>query len=97
MVRRSHGIRNNTRKILRKSPRDRGMPSLGRIFQSFEAGDKAAVVIEPSVHGGMPHRRFQGLTGTIVGKQGDCYVLDVKDGGKPKQLVIRPEHLKRQG
>ena len=96
MARSSKGIRRRTRSVLRKSPRDRGLPPLSKSFADYKVGDKASVVIEPSVHGGQPHTRFQGETGTIAGKQGKAYVLKIKSGNKEKELIISPEHLKRQ-
>ena len=42
----------------------------------------------------MPHRRFQGRTGTVSGKQGRAYVISVKDGNMAKTIVSRPEHLR---
>ena len=96
MVKSSKGIRRRTRSVLRKRPRDRGLPPVTRSFAQYDVGDKAAVVIEPSVHGGQPHTRFQGETGTIIGKQGKSYILQIKSGNKEKQLIMRPEHLKRQ-
>jgi large subunit ribosomal protein L21e len=96
MVRRSKGTRSKTRKILSKRPRERGLPPTTRIFQTFEAGEKASIIIDPSVHRGQPHRRFYGLTGTIVGKQGKSYLVEVASGNKKKTLIVRPEHLKKQ-
>lgn len=96
MAKRSKGIRNQTRNILRKSPRDRGMTPITHSFITYDVGEKASVVIDPGIHGGQPHTRFQGLTGTITGKQGRAYVLQVKAGKKTKDLIIGPEHLKKQ-
>jgi large subunit ribosomal protein L21e len=96
MVRRSKGTRSKTRKILSKKPRERGLPPTTRILQTFEPGEKASIIIDPSVHKGQPHRRFYGLTGTIVGKQGKAYLVDVLSGNKKKILIIRPEHLRKQ-
>ena len=31
----------------------------------------------------------------VVGTQGDCYVVQLKDGNKPKKVVARPEHLRK--
>jgi large subunit ribosomal protein L21e len=73
------------------------MTPITHSFIDFEIGEKASVVIDPSVHGGQPHIRFQGLTGEIVGKQGRAYVLEVRAGKKLKQVIIGPEHLKKQG
>lgn len=72
------------------------MTPITHSFITYDVGEKASVVIDPGVHGGQPHTRFQGLTGTIVGKQGKAYVLQVKAGKKTKKIIIRPEHLKKQ-
>lgn len=95
MTKRSKGIRSKSRKILRRKPRDRGLSSITRALQRFEEGENVNVVIDPSVHKGMPHIRFHGKTGKIKGEQGDCYVVDIKDSKKHKTLVVRPEHLRR--
>jgi len=42
----------------------------------------------------MPHRRFQGATGTVRAKQGRAFVVDVRDKNMPKTLIVRPEHLR---
>lgn len=94
MVVRSKGLRSKSRQILRKRPRDRGMAPITHSLRDFPEGAKVAVKIDPAVHRGMPHIRFQGLTGTVVGRQGDAFQVEVYDGSKPKTLVVRPEHLK---
>ena len=95
MVKRSRGIRSKSRKLLRKRPRDRGIHSITRALQHFEEGDSVDIVIDSSVHKGMPHIRFHGCTGKIEGKQGGSYLVGIKDGKKHKQLIIRSEHLRR--
>jgi len=52
-------------------------------------------VIDPSIHKGMPHIRFQGHTGKVEGKQGESYVVGIEVGKKHKTLVVRPDHLRR--
>ena len=95
MVKRSKGIRSKSRHILRKKPRDRGMNSITRALQEFEIGQSVNVDIDPSIHKGMPHPRFQGYTGKIEGKQGNAYLVGINVGKKHKTLIIRPEHLGR--
>jgi len=95
LVKRSKGIRSKSRKILRKKPRERGIHSITRALQNFEEGDSVNIVIDSSVHKGMPHIRFQGYTGKIEGKQGDSYLVGINDGKKHKVLIIRSEHLRR--
>lgn len=90
---RSKGLRSKTRHLLLKDPRKRGMLPPNRVLQQFEPGQTVAVKLEPSQHGGMAHKRFQGLTGTVAGKQGDAFVVEVLHGNMPKTLVVRAEHL----
>jgi len=95
VVRRSKGIRSKSRNILKKKPRDRGIASITRALQQFEEGDSVNIVLDPSVHKGMPHIRFHGHTGKVEGKQGDAYLVGINDGKKHKTLIVRSEHLRR--
>lgn len=91
----SRGTRKKTRKILSKKPRNRGLSPITMGMQQFEAGEKVNIIIDPSVHGGMPFSRFHGLTGVVVGQRGDAFEVNVKAGNKTKMVVARPEHLRR--
>ena len=95
MVKRSKGFRSKTRKKLRNTPRQRGLSPITKTFQVFDIGENANIVIDPSIHKGQPHPRFHGLTGKIKGTQGEAYIVNVKVGQKEKELIIRPEHLKK--
>jgi len=44
----------------------------------------------------MPHPKFHGLTGTIVGKRGNSYLVKIRDKKKEKIIISRPEHLRKQ-
>lgn len=90
---RSKGLRSKTRHLLLKDPRKRGMLPPNRVLQQFEVGQTVAIKLEPSQHSGMTHKRFQGLVGTVRGKQGVAFVLDVMHGDMAKTLVVRAEHL----
>ena len=90
---RSKGLRSKTRHLLLKDPRHRGVLPPNRVLQQFAVGQTVAVKLEPSQHSGMTHKRFQGLTAVVRGKQGDAFVLDVMHGDMPKTLVVRAEHL----
>lgn len=93
MVKRSRGIRSKSRHILRKKRRE--VFPITRALQEFEIGEKVCIDVDPSVHKGMPHPRFQGYTGKVEGKQGDAYKVGVTVGKKHKTLLVLPEHLKR--
>lgn len=91
-----NGPRKKTRHLLRKHLRERGLFPVTRLIQRFEIGQKVHVVIDPSVHKGMPHRRFHGRTGTIVGRRGRAWLLEVPDGDSKKIVIARPQHLRAQ-
>ena len=91
---RSKGLRSKTRHQLRKDSRNRGELPPNRVLADFPIGSRVAVKMEPSQQKGMVHIRFQGQTGTVSGKRGNAFVVDVLHGNKPKTLVLRAEHLK---
>lgn len=95
MTKRSRGIRTKSRHILRKKPRERGISSITRALQEFKQGESVSIVIDSSMHKGMPHPRFQGHTGEIEGKQGESYLVGINNGKKRKTLIVRSEHLRR--
>ncbi len=95
MVKASKGYRRRTRSVMQRRTRERGLSPITRAFQKFEVGDRASVNLDPSIQKGMPHVRFHGRTGTVAGMQGRAYVLDVRMGGKMKQIIVRPEHLRK--
>jgi len=89
----SKGYRSGTRSLLRRKPRERGKTGLSKILHEYKPGEKAVVKIDPSVHKGMPHRRYQGKIGVIVNKRGRSYVVQVTQGDATKEIIVRPEHL----
>lgn len=91
-----YGQRKKTRYKYKKDLRKRGMAPVTSIIQEFEEGQKVHVVVDSSVQKGMPHRRFHGRTGQIIGKQGRAWVLEINDGRSIKTVVARPQHLKPQ-
>lgn len=92
---RHHGYRTKTRRLYKKKCRARGLPGLSRFMVDYENGDKVDIIGDPSFQKrGLPHRRFFGKTGVIVGSRGRCYEVDVKDGNKTKTLFIGREHIR---
>ncbi|MHA2370833.1 MAG: 50S ribosomal protein L21e [Candidatus Hodarchaeales archaeon] len=90
----SKGTAYRSRNILSKPRRKRGLPPLGSLLTEYAPGDKVVIVLEPSVQKGRPHRRFHGKVATVVKQRGRAYELRLKDGNKPKMLIVRPEHLR---
>ena len=90
---RSHGPKRGTRKKLKKDIRTK--VTIRRFVQQFKEGEKVIIKPEPSVQKGVPHRRFIGKQGEIIGKRGKAYIIQVKDGGKLKQVISLPVHLRK--
>jgi len=64
------------------------------ILRDYEVNERVVVDINPSIHKGMPHRRYHGKVGVVVGRRGRAYILKMMDGSVEKTLIVRPEHLK---
>ncbi len=92
----SHGPQKGTRNKLKNSARERGTSPPQRAVQEFEEGDVVHLDIDPSNQKGRFHPRFNGKTGTVAGKQGRAYKVEIKDGSVTKTLITRPAHLTRQ-
>ncbi|KAF5412090.1 MAG: 50S ribosomal protein L21e [Candidatus Methanogasteraceae archaeon] len=92
----SHGERRKTRHKLRKPSRRRGLSAVSKAIQEFEMGDMVHIIIDPSVHSGMPNPKFHGHTGTVVARRGRAYILNVRDGNAMKNVITYPQHLSPQ-
>ena len=93
MGRKAKGYRRKTRSLLKREPRERGKTGLSKILYEYKPGEKVTVKIDPSVHKGMPHRRYHGKIGVIVNKKGRSYIVNVTQGRAVKEIIIRPEHI----
>lgn len=90
----ARGKRAKTRaKFTRKGPR----PTVNRLLQEIPEGKSVQVEIDPSVHEGMAFRRFQGLTGKVIGRQGSAYKVKLMHGSKPKTIIVGAAHIKQAG
>jgi len=95
VVKASRGFRQKTRKVLSKSIRERGaVPSLSLLMHEYEVGNRVYIKPNPAIHGGLPHRRYIGKVGTVIGKRGRAYIVEVYLGSKRKELILLPEHLR---
>ncbi|MFX0099567.1 MAG: 50S ribosomal protein L21e [Candidatus Hodarchaeota archaeon] len=87
------GFRSQTRSLLRKKRRERGLSPLTSLLIKYEIGDLVDIKINPSVHKAMPHRRFHGKTGRIVETRGKAFVISVSDKNKKKQVITTRDHF----
>jgi large subunit ribosomal protein L21e len=92
-VRKSKGFRAGTRRLLKKEPRERGKIRISKMLHEYQTGNHVVIKINPSVHKGMPHRRYHGKVGIVIDKRGRSYIVSVSQGDAVKEIIVRPEHL----
>ena len=88
-MRRSLGKLSKRSRLLRR--RSRTSLSVSQRLKVLAVGDK--VHLTHISTRSMPHPRYRGRTGTIVGKQGGAYIIEVGDYNATKRLVIEGVHL----
>jgi large subunit ribosomal protein L21e len=91
--RKAKGYRRKTRYLLKRKPRQRGKTGLSKVLREYQVDEKVVIKLDPSVHKGMPHRRFHGRIGVIADKRGRSYVVNVSQGNSIKEIIVRPEHI----
>ena len=93
----SKGFRTGTRRLLKKKPREKGKLNLSKLLHEYPPKSKVVIKIDPSIHKGMPHKRYHGKVGRVIKKQGKSYVVNVAQGDSYKKIIVRPEHLEPHG
>jgi large subunit ribosomal protein L21e len=92
----THGTRRKSRYKLKKTVREKGLSPISRAIQEFAQGDLVNIDLDPGIQNGMPHPKFHGRTGRVMGQRGRAYIVEVRDGGLMKEVIILPEHLTSQ-
>ena len=89
----SHGFMHKSRSVMTKDE----VRGVSFLLRDYNVGDKVLVIIDPSQHKGLPHRRYHGKVGTVkeVGRR--TLKLAVKLGKKTKTLITRLDHIKPFG
>lgn len=91
---RHNGFRTKTRRKFRKNPRTKGLPGLSKFMIEYKVGDYVDIIADPSfAQAGMPHRRFHGKTGKIIGLRGQCFEIEVRIGNAQKMIITGKEHI----
>ena len=62
-------------------------------LRNYTVGEKVVIDIDPSQVKGMPHRRYQGLVGTIAVVLRRVVKVEVPLGAKMKTVIARFEHV----
>ena len=72
----------------------RANTTVNEMIKPISLGDTVQININSSIHDGLPHPRMQGKTGKVIGFQGDCPMVQLKDGNKTKKIISHRVHLK---
>lgn len=89
MVKRSKGTLSSMTRKLKGSSK----VTVAEQVRTFNIGDN--VIIAPRANTrGMPALRYKGRRARVIDKRGKCYLVEIKDGKKKKELVAGPIHLK---
>ena len=92
----THGTRRKSRYKLRKTVREKGLSPISRAIREFAEGDLVNIDLDPGIQNGMPHPKFHGKTGRVMGQRGRAYIVEVRDGELMKEVIVLPEHLTPQ-
>ena len=92
-MKKSKGYRSRTRNLMRKNSRTRGKVKPSKILREYQKGSSVIIKLDPSVQKGMPHKRFNGRTGTIIKRLRRNYIVNVSQGNTYKEIIVRSEHL----
>ncbi len=93
MAMRMGGARRKTSHMFSNPLNKKGKLSIRRYLQKLQTGDKVVLKAQSTYQQGMYFRRFHGKTGTITGKQGSNYLVQIDNFGMIKQLLVHPAHL----
>lgn len=95
MVKRIGTSRRKSRQLFSVQKKLKGKIPVSGFVKKLDVGEQVQLSLQPSVLEGAYFRRFHGRMGTVVGMQGGCYKVQVRDGGKEKTLIVGPVHLKK--
>lgn len=89
------GSRRKKESIFTKKARQKGKISHRAYLKEFSPGDKVVLKLEPGVQHAVYLPRYHGKSGVVKKRQGECYAVEIKDGDKPKTVIVHPVHLKQ--
>lgn len=92
-MKRSLGKFSKRTKCLRKRARRKNITAQVAL-RSFSVGERVCIDPAPSQEG-LPHPRYRGRHGVVVGRRGNSYVVEVEVGGSVKKLIIPGMHLRK--
>lgn len=94
----SYGQRRRTRHKFQKGFKQTGAIHISRTLTTYKVGDHVDVIVDGSIHKGMPYKYYHGRSGTVFNVNprsiGVIVNKQVRNRIIPKRLHIRVEHLR---
>ena len=91
------GLRHGTRYLFRRQYKKHGMPAPSIQLRTYRIGDIVDVHVNSAVMKGMPHRLYNGRTGTVWNVSPHAVGLliyrRVNNHIAPKRIYVRTEHI----
>lgn len=93
MAKRSSGLfSGSTRNLTRHHKPSR--VSVRTFIKEFKMGEKVAIV-PIGTHRDVPHPRHKGKIGTVMGKRGNAYIVEVAAMNSKRTLIVGVQHLQK--
>lgn len=67
--------------------------TVNSLLKEYKEGEQVRIKINPSIHKGMPFRRFQNTSGKVIKRQGKAFVVSVMKGNRSQDIVTTAAHL----
>jgi len=91
---RSHGLFSGRSRRLARHHRPSKL-GLSKLIKQFSIGDKVVIVPKGNFRD-IPHPRYRGRIGTVVGKRGDAYEVELWISKSTKRMLVVPQrHLEK--
>ncbi|KAH8739354.1 60s ribosomal protein L21 [Cryptosporidium ryanae] len=94
----SFGKRARTRSKFSKGFRQKGMPMISRYLKQIKVGDYVDIVVDASIHKGMPYQFYHGRTGVVynVSPRAVGVIVNKIVGNRQiaKRINVRIEHVR---
>ena len=95
----SFGVRARTRDLFSKPYKKHGAVPFTRYFANYRVGDYVDVIVDGSIHKGMPHKFYHGKTGRVYNVTAHAVGVIVNKGvnGRvvPKRICVRIDHVRK--
>ena len=93
------GVRARTRDLFSKPYKKHGATPFSKYFLVYKVGDYVDIIVDGSIHKGMPHKFYHGKTGRVFNVTAHAVgvVVNKHVNGRiiPKRIHVRIEHVRK--